>query len=107
MQAVAKLRELGTATAGQLYNAARVFSLSAAAIKLAEGEELTAEQTRQRDQYIQDALATLRQAIAAGWKDFAHVRKDPDLAPLRDREEFKKIVTELAQQAPPEKKSKP
>ena len=33
VQAVAKLRELGTATAGQLYNAARVYSLCAAAIK--------------------------------------------------------------------------
>jgi hypothetical protein len=40
----------------------------------------------QREQYIQDALSTLRQAIAAGWKDAAHAKKDPDLAPLRDRD---------------------
>jgi hypothetical protein len=33
IQAVAKLRELGTATAVQLYNAACVYSLSATAIQ--------------------------------------------------------------------------
>ena len=66
--AVAKLRELGAATANQLYNAACVYSLCAS------------------------ALATLREAIAVGWKDFAHMQKDPDLAPLRDLPEFKELI---------------
>ena len=39
-----------------------------------------------------DALATLREAIAAGWKDFAHMQKDPDLTPLRDLPEFKELL---------------
>ena len=97
VQAVAKLRELGTATAGQLYNAARVYSLCAAAIK-PDPDPLTAESRRAgtaRQQHIADALATLREAIAAGWKDFAHMQKDPDLAPLLDREDFEKLITEL------------
>ena len=94
VQAVAKLRELGTATAGQLYNAACVYSLCAAAIK-PEPDALTAESRRAgtaRQQHIADALATLREAIAAGWKNFAHMQKDPDLTPLRDLPEFKALL---------------
>ena len=91
VQAIAKLRELGTATAGQLYNAACVYSLCAAAIK-PESDALTAEQSAARQQHIADALATLREAIAAGFKDFAHMQKDPDLAPLRDLPEFKELT---------------
>jgi hypothetical protein len=44
-----------------------------------------------RQQHIADSLATLREAIAAGWKDFDHIQKDPDLAPLRDLPEFKTL----------------
>ena len=91
VQAVAKLRELGTATAGQLYNAACVYSLCAAAIK-PEPDPLTAEQSAARQQHIADALATLREAIAAGYKDFAHMQKDPDLIPLRELPEFKALL---------------
>ena len=89
--AVARLRELGTATAGQLYNAARVYSLCAAAIK-PDPDPLTAEQSAARQQHIAAALATLREAIAAGWKDFAHMQKDPDLTPLRDLPEFQELI---------------
>jgi hypothetical protein len=32
-----------------------------------------------------------REAIAAGWKDFAHMQKDPALAPLRDLPKFKAL----------------
>jgi hypothetical protein len=91
VQAVAKLRELGTATAGQLYNAACVYSLCAAAIK-AEKDELTAEQAAERQKHIADALETLREAIKVGWKDFAHMQKDPDLTVLRDLSEFKALL---------------
>jgi len=38
------------------------------------------------------ALETLREAIKAGWKDFAHMQKDPDLTVLRDLPEFKALV---------------
>ena len=82
---------MGTATAGQLYNAACVYSLTAAAIK-PDPDPLTAEQSAARQQHIADALATLREAIAAGYKDFAHLQKDPDLVPLRDLPEFKALL---------------
>ena len=38
-------------------------------------------------------MATLREAIAPGWKDFAHMQKDPDLTPLRDLPEFKALLS--------------
>ena len=47
--------------------------------------------TAARQQHVADALTTLREAIAAGWKDFAHIPKDPDLAPLRELPEFKAL----------------
>ncbi len=91
VQAVAKLRELGTATANQLYNAACVYSLCAAAIK-PEKNPLTAEQAAARQQHIADALDTLREAIKSGYKDFAHMQKDTDLTALRDLPEFKALL---------------
>ena len=81
---------MGKATAEPL-NAACVYSLCAAAIK-PELDELTAEQSAARQQHVADALATLREAIAAGWKDFAHMQKDPDLTPLRDLPEFRALL---------------
>jgi serine/threonine protein kinase/tetratricopeptide (TPR) repeat protein len=41
------------------------------------------------------ALTLLRQAVALGYKDAAHLKKDPDLMPLRAREEYQKLLAEL------------
>ncbi|MFN9717369.1 MAG: tetratricopeptide repeat protein [Planctomycetota bacterium] len=99
-QAAAKLKELDHATNVQLYNAACMFSLSAASVKAEEGKELTAEQTAQRNEWINAALATLKQSINKGWSDFAHMQQDSDLAPLRDFPEFKAMIPASA---PPER----
>ena len=67
---------------------------SRAAIK-PDKDELTAESRRAgtaSQQHIAAALATLREAITAGYKDFAHMQKDPDLTPLRDLPEFKGLL---------------
>ena len=108
VQAVAKLRELGTATANQLYSAACVYSRCAANIsasgrrepaETSEGSRpplaLTAEQSAARQQHIAAALGTLREAIAACYKDFAHMQKDPDLAVLREHPDYKELVEKL------------
>ena len=91
LQAVAKLRELGTATPDQLYNAACVYCLCAVHIK-AEKDELTAEQTVQRQKHITDALETLREALQGGFKDFAQMQKDTDLSVLHDLPEFRALI---------------
>ena len=35
-------------------------------------------------------------ALVAGYKDFDHVRNDPDLALLREREEFARLMRDHA-----------
>jgi hypothetical protein len=41
------------------------------------------------------AMDWLQQAVAAGYKDVASLKKDTDLDPLREREDFKKLIAEL------------
>jgi serine/threonine protein kinase/tetratricopeptide (TPR) repeat protein len=41
------------------------------------------------------AMAWLRKAVAAGWKEAAHMKKDTDLDILRDRDDFKKLMADL------------
>ena len=41
------------------------------------------------------AMQWLHKAVQAGYKDAAHMKKDTDLDPLRDREDFKKLLAEL------------
>jgi hypothetical protein len=41
-------------------------------------------------------MAWLTKAVAAGYKNAAHMRKDKDLDALREREDFKKLLAELA-----------
>jgi tetratricopeptide (TPR) repeat protein len=41
------------------------------------------------------AMAWLKKAVAAGYKDAAHMKGDKDLIALQDREDFKKLLTEL------------
>ena len=37
----------------------------------------------------------LHKAVQVGYKDAAHMKRDTDLDPLRDREDFKKLIAEL------------
>jgi|GEM_PF-3231440 len=45
--------------------------------------------------YCSDALWALRDAIREGYRDVAQLEKDPDLDPLRARDDFKSLVAEL------------
>jgi serine/threonine-protein kinase len=50
-----------------------------------------------------ESIGALRAAIAAGWSDAAAISRDPRLAPLRDREDFRQLIAELLDRAfPPE-----
>ena len=68
----------------ELYAVACVLSLS---VRLAR------EGTRRI--LADDAVRTLRQAIAAGWDDAALSYRDPDLDPLRSRDDFRRLLAEL------------
>ena len=41
------------------------------------------------------AMEWLKKAVDAGFKDVAQIKKDDDLAALREREDFKKLLTDL------------
>jgi hypothetical protein len=43
----------------------------------------------------QKAVEALRQAVAKGYKDAANIKKDKDLDPLRQRDDFQKLLAEL------------
>jgi hypothetical protein len=57
---------------------------------------LTPVELAERRRYADRALAVLRQAVALGLKDAQAVRRDPDMAPLRGRPDFERLVAELA-----------
>jgi hypothetical protein len=41
------------------------------------------------------AVILLRETIAKGWKNTAHMKKDTDLDCLRGRDDFQKLLVEL------------
>jgi hypothetical protein len=78
--------KLNRTDAGSLYNAACNRAVTA--------EVLTG--TKQADAEAEQAMAWLKKAVAAGYKDAAHMQKDKDLDALRHRDDFKKLMAELA-----------
>jgi hypothetical protein len=80
--------------AAVLYDLACVCSLASAAVKPAAADA-NAKSQKLKEQYAMRALELLRQAIAKGFKDVAHMKKDTDLDPLRQRDDFKKLVAEM------------
>ena len=54
-----------------------------------------------REEYAVRAVELLRRAIAAGYKDRAHMEKDGDLDALRGRADYKKLLTTLPNPPPP------
>ena len=46
-------------------------------------------------------------AVKAGYKDAAHMAKDPDLDPMRKREDFQKLIAELEKKPPAKPEKQP
>jgi tetratricopeptide (TPR) repeat protein len=85
-EAVAEVEELTKATkwsADDWYNFACVNAVASS--KIAD----------HKAEYADRAMNLLRQAVKAGYKDAAHLGSDPDLAPLRQRGDFLKLLAEL------------
>jgi hypothetical protein len=49
--------------------------------------------------YADRAVELLRQAVRHGWLDAVQTRKDSDLDPLRNRDDFRELVAELEEKA--------
>jgi hypothetical protein len=48
-----------------------------------------------RDRYARWAIDALRRSVAAGFRDFAHMKVDADLDPLRRRDDFQLLMMDL------------
>jgi serine/threonine-protein kinase len=66
-----------------------------------DGKLSASQRQEQATAYADRAVALLRRAVAKGWKDAAHMKKDTDLDPLRSRDDFKKLLAELEAKAKP------
>ena len=88
-QAVVQAESIAAAkdvSASTFYTAACVHAQAAAAAK---GDQSLCER------YSKRAVELLRHAADTGYKDVAHMKKDPDLDPLRSRGDFKKLLADL------------
>lgn len=82
-----------------LFAQARVYSLAARAAE--QDPNLAEAERRQRaGQYGEQGIKVLRRAVEAGYKDVQRLKTDPELEPLRAREEFKELLLKL--EKPPE-----
>jgi serine/threonine protein kinase/tetratricopeptide (TPR) repeat protein len=78
--------------ADSLYNAACMWAVTAA-VNRAAGQ--SPEGNQQADAEADQAMAWLKQAVAAGYKNAAHMAQDKDLDALRDRADFRTLVAML------------
>jgi serine/threonine-protein kinase len=85
-EAVAEVEELTKSskwTAAQWYGFACVYAVSSGKL------------TDTKQEHADRAMTLLNQAVRAGYKDAAHLRKDTDLDPIRGRDDFKKLLADL------------
>lgn len=90
-----ELRKLTDWNAGQWYHFARVYAVASGKIADKKGE------------YAAAAMELLIQAVKAGYKDVAHMKKDPDLDSLRGRDDFRKLLADLEAKFPPKREVLP
>jgi hypothetical protein len=88
-QAVAEAAELTKSSnwpASQWYDFACIYAIA------------SGKSAAKKSEYADRAMELLRRAVKAGYKDAAQVAKDRDLDPVRARDDFKKLLAELAKQ---------
>jgi hypothetical protein len=87
-------RDLGWNAPADAYNAACF--LSKCIPTVAKHGKLDATQRKEAGQFYGDAaVKLLREAVAKGFKNVAHMKHDTDLNPLRQREDFQKLIAGL------------
>jgi eukaryotic-like serine/threonine-protein kinase len=91
-QAAETLEKLKRADINSLYNIACFRATAAAALRAADKSPAGATLA---DAEADRAMAWLKRAVAAGFRNAAHMKKDTDLDALRGRDDFKKLMAEL------------
>jgi serine/threonine protein kinase len=92
-QTTALWEKLNQTDARSLYDVACWRAVTTAVLRATDPSPAGAKQA---DAEAEQAMVWLKQAVAAGYKNAAHMEKDKDLDALRDREDFKKLLAELA-----------
>jgi hypothetical protein len=87
-QSAVMWEKLNRTDADSLYNAACYRAVTAAVVGQTPGTDATGLAREEADR----AMAWLKQAVAAGYKDVAHIKEDKDLDVLRDREDFQALL---------------
>ena len=88
----AELWEKMRTDAASLYNAARYHAVAAAML---EKNERTPDANKRAEKESNQAIAWLRQAIAAGFNDKDRLAKRKEFDSVRDRADFRKLIAEL------------
>jgi tetratricopeptide (TPR) repeat protein len=87
-QAIASMHEIEKPTDWDRYNMACYQSLLSGALSKMGAEPAAAESRAAADQ----AIISLLSAIGAGWRDFAKLKTDTDIDPIRSRPDFQPIL---------------
>ena len=77
----------------------RMYSFAAGAVAAVKPQPPPASASKYREAWSAQALACLKQAVAAGWKDAARLEQEKDLEALRAQPEFQKLLQALKQPA--------
>ncbi len=96
-EAIASLEGLAHPTPGNLYDLACSQSLLSSVGPETGSGMTTADARAEAD----NAMKTLRRAVAAGWKNLAHTRGDTDIDPLRSRPDYQMLELDMAMPANP------
>jgi tetratricopeptide (TPR) repeat protein len=89
-----QIRDLGSDAAGNVYDAACALALCIPIVE--KHEKLDAKERQAAVQFYGDeAMKLLRDAVSKGFRDAAQMKKDTDLAPLRERADFQKLLADL------------
>jgi len=91
---------LRTSLAGGYYERASILARLGSRSGKNRGPGSAQESGKSRE-YSDRAMEALRQAVRAGWKATEQTRKDPDLAPLRAREDFRVLLMDMEFPAEP------
>jgi serine/threonine-protein kinase len=94
LQMAEKRLKLGWDPASDAYDAACALARCVGIVEK-DNQAPTESRDRQTRLYGDRAIAMLRDAVAAGYKDHVHMKKDTDLDSLRQRDDFKKLLAEL------------
>jgi serine/threonine protein kinase/Flp pilus assembly protein TadD len=106
VKAAKQICDLGWNPAEDGYDAACALALCIPIVE--KHEKLDTEEQRAAVQFYGDeAMKLLRDAVAKGFKDAAHMKKDRDLAPLRNRDDFQKLLADLEAQSETQPRKNP